>query len=531
MKLARSARVAAFLSIGLAAFGLRGAFGDATPPTPVDDHFSYWIRFVSLKDGRFQRLTGVGGFDLDVRGPPANSGPITASGLVANAIYEIWIFAPSGVDSSQLHPDRVGVMRFETGPDGERVTIPHVPLRELVNAHDLDGDGLPDIAEQILGSDPENPDTDGDGIPDGIEARNFTSTLQPTPGRTGILASVDTPGLAGDVTVVNDLAVLSDGDNGLVLANIYLNLPPEIIGRVDTPGPCLRVASNGARVAVADGPKGLAIVGVQDPPAAKIDRQIDPVLLGGDAVSVAVVADLAYVGLSTGRVAVVALEGGDVVELVSVGTSPVVDLFITGDHVYAVDATRLYVLSLAPGDTHVVGSIPSPVVSSPASRVFVGNGVAWVTHGKGLNTFDVSDPSSPTLIHAGNTQQFGWKQTVLNGAGLALAANSPNASFDGPHDVSVYAATNPSQPHQFLRTFLTPGVARSVAIYNGELVVADHDRGLHVIGYQPPDRGGIAPTFPVVCTPLHRSPGGGCLSITIQSSKSGPGTIRFQITC
>src|SRR5947207_212743 len=38
-------------------------------------------------------------------------------------------------------------------------------------AVDSDHDGLTDVQEQALGTDPHNPDTDGDGLIDGLELR------------------------------------------------------------------------------------------------------------------------------------------------------------------------------------------------------------------------------------------------------------------------------------------------------------------------------------------------------------------------
>src|SRR5216683_3821885 len=44
---------------------------------------------------------------------------------------------------------------------------------------DPDGDGLTNLQEYLLGTDPHNPDTDGDGIPDGVEVANGTDPLDP----------------------------------------------------------------------------------------------------------------------------------------------------------------------------------------------------------------------------------------------------------------------------------------------------------------------------------------------------------------
>ena len=40
---------------------------------------------------------------------------------------------------------------------------------------DSDGDGLSDVIEVGLGTDPLNPDTDGDGLPDGLEVLDYGS--------------------------------------------------------------------------------------------------------------------------------------------------------------------------------------------------------------------------------------------------------------------------------------------------------------------------------------------------------------------
>jgi hypothetical protein len=46
---------------------------------------------------------------------------------------------------------------------------------------DYDNDGLTNIAEYILGTDPDNPDTDGDGLPDGWEVQYGFNPLVPEP--------------------------------------------------------------------------------------------------------------------------------------------------------------------------------------------------------------------------------------------------------------------------------------------------------------------------------------------------------------
>lgn len=61
-----------------------------------------------------------------------------------------------------------------------RVVSPAAPTRTVSRtANDYDGDGLSDMAERIVGSDPYNSDTDGDGYPDGLEFEHGYSPLIP----------------------------------------------------------------------------------------------------------------------------------------------------------------------------------------------------------------------------------------------------------------------------------------------------------------------------------------------------------------
>lgn len=46
-------------------------------------------------------------------------------------------------------------------------------------AKDSDGDGIPDPREELMGTDPFNPDTDQDGVPDGFEDKNWDGKLDP----------------------------------------------------------------------------------------------------------------------------------------------------------------------------------------------------------------------------------------------------------------------------------------------------------------------------------------------------------------
>jgi hypothetical protein len=71
-----------------------------------------------------------------------------------------------GVGRSPSGKARTRPLDISVGPTQDVAAPPtHATLR------DTDGDGVPDVVERRLGTDPSNRDTDGDGMPDGWEVR------------------------------------------------------------------------------------------------------------------------------------------------------------------------------------------------------------------------------------------------------------------------------------------------------------------------------------------------------------------------
>ena len=127
-------------------------------------------------------------------------------------------------------------------------------------------------------------------------------------------------------------------------------------------------------------------------------------------------------------------------------------------------------------------------------RVFVGGGKAYCSFTQGYSVFDVSNPDSPTLLRQVTTTQIGWKQMVANGSGLGIAAVDRVSTDDGQHDISLYNLEPNGTNSQFLAVLVTPGLASSLAIYNGLAYVADGEAGLQVINYLEYDRLGVTAT-------------------------------------
>lgn len=374
-----------------------------------------------------------------------------------------------------------------------RYALPSFDLFPLASGSvDLDKDGLPDVVEDIYGTDPRKADTDGDGIPDGAEIEQGTDPLGGLVAQTGLVGTVKTPGAALDVWTGNDFAITAEGASGVSVVNISAIRQPTIIAHIDTPGEALRVAASGNFVAVADGSAGLAVIDITDPVTARIVHQVN--LPGAQAVAAG--AGIAYVGTSSGRVAAVDLKHGVVLNQIAM-TNAVQDVRLADDYLYVVATDRLNVLSLADGVLRVIGSTNAPSVPFLGinQRLFVGGGIAYTTHKNGYDTLNVAEPTKPELITFGKSTQFGWQQIVANGSGLGFAAVGPNSTLTGPQDASLYDVSNPRSNNVVVTAFPTPGAARAVSIYNGLGYVADDAAGLQVVNYLPYDSKGFAPTI------------------------------------
>ncbi|MGA2534763.1 MAG: Ig-like domain-containing protein [Terracidiphilus sp.] len=64
-------------------------------------------------------------------------------------------------------------------PDDYEIANGFNPLDPSDAGQDADGDGLTNLQEYLLGTNPHNPDTDGDGVPDGLEVKMGTNPLNP----------------------------------------------------------------------------------------------------------------------------------------------------------------------------------------------------------------------------------------------------------------------------------------------------------------------------------------------------------------
>lgn len=428
-------------------------------------------------------------------------GPFTIRG-VTGPFGQYSLFVPR--DGTLLHVSfydsrtkEFGLIRPNPSPNA-RYRLPRFDLFPLdADAPDFDHDGLPDLVEDVYGTDPTNADSDGDGIADGAEVDQGTDPLDGKPVRTGIVGTAPTPGSAVDVAADNGLLAVAEGTNGVSLFSLANPMSPLLAAQIDTAGTAQAVALSGNLLAVADGTNGLVLIDVSDPPNAYITRQI---YVGGNALGVAIAGDFAYVAVSnpgvSGRLSAlvrVDLTTGIVWDLLSVaGSTGLQDIAVAGDQIYLLTPSSLLVYGEIGGSLALVGQV---VVTSSANarQLFVGGGLADVGQISGYSVVDVSDPASPTVIGAPPTPQLGLQVPVTTGSGLLVATTT--SLGPSPQQVALFDSSQPSDVTRFLTLFDTPGDARALTIYNGLAYVADSAKGIQVINYLAYDHQGVPPAI------------------------------------
>lgn len=396
----------------------------------------------------------------------------------------------------------IGQTNAMTSLLGLESLLPLVELSDDRLRTDTDYDGLSDLAEFILGTASNDPDSDGDGFPDGEEVFQGSSPFAAQVAGFGVISSSATSGIATDLAASDGQIAIADGAAGVSVISVVAGENPLRVAQVQTPGSAVAVASAPNLIVVAMGDAGLGILDSTLPADTRLVHQVGVGALGGGvAQAVSTAGGLVFVGTTAGRVAVVEAASGAVFQVFDLGAR-VEDLSIEGTTLYAYAGEMIHVLPFGGGILGRAGVVdcPSPIGINSANgrgRLFVGGGVAYATHSRGFNAFDVRDPNSPRLLSLGDSQQFGWKHSVGTGSGRVIAVYSPNQAFDGPHNVGLFDSSDLSRGNmddKFLTLFETPGIARAVSLYNGLAYVADHSMGMSVINFSPPDTSRAAPT-------------------------------------
>ncbi len=415
------------------------------------------------------------------RGTLGNDSRLPQIALAPNSRYVIHYLGASSLETA--------ITGFRTAGNGSLIRIPGSIL-SVDTQVDADGDGLSDDAEGIIGTDPNRADTDGDGVSDRTEVQQGTDPLTGLAVRTGVTATVDTPGHATDIATLNNVVLIADASAGVSVFNAGSSLNPVRVAQIPLPGSTGAVAIDGARVVAAG--SGLALLDLTDLSNVRVTHQFD---LGSTPNAVAAVGGVAYAGMSNGQLVAIDMATGVEVERIQVSGEAIYDLSLAGVVLYVRSASRVYAVEIAAGMS-VAGN--APVNSSSGGgrlRLFAGGGLAYAPYASGYTILSLADPLHPAVMQTISTQQLGWRQMLPTGSGLGVGIEG--VFFGAKANLDLYNLGANGTGSQFLTSFITPGQAEAVSIYNGLAYVADGDAGLTVVNYKAYDTLGVPPTISI----------------------------------
>ncbi|MES2597413.1 MAG: Ig-like domain-containing protein [Verrucomicrobiota bacterium] len=424
------------------------------------------------------------------RGRTAPSGGLSLI-MAPDARYDLSLYDPISKE--------IGSTLGATGANGANIDLNAVAFQSTSGMLDDDNDGLVNQAESIIGTNPIDNDSDDDGILDGAEVQQGSDPLGGLIAQTGIIATVPQTAPAWHISTSNNLAVVSHRAEGISLYNIANPLTPSLTELYNTGGSAEAAVIIRNLVAVADN-TALLILDASNP-SAMVQRH-SVTKNGASFVSVATDGVMVYAGSNNGKVYAIDLASGSILGEISLADAGTVyDLAVWRGRLYALQSNKLSTINLdtltATGTLTVTGGIGA---GGRIPHLFAGDGTLYATYMSGFNIVDTATtPDTPTLVSTfqPSPQQYGWKQIVGTGNGLGVAAVSANSTDDGPHEIDLFTLGANERTPVYNTTFITPGLAAGLSLYNGLAYVADSASGLQVLSFKPFDSLGLAPSISI----------------------------------
>ncbi|WP_419580402.1 Ig-like domain-containing protein [Stieleria magnilauensis] len=458
-----------------------------------------------------------------IRGTTERDGSITDIALQPNSHYLLRLV---GASSFQVRETIV-----ITASSGESTSICFRPI-VVDSSVDSDFDGLTDLVESIIGTNPTNADSDLDGISDRAEIEQGLDPLSGLAFPTGVVASLLIQGEATEIRLVgsvldtgDQMAYVATGSYGLAIIDVSQLQMPVVVSQLMLNGNALDLDISPSQnlAAVATGIYGIQIVDVA---AATSPTLLQSVPLPGGATRVEIYDGLIYAGSpQSDRLHIIDLATGELLESITIGGG-IVDLAREGSLLYALTGNQqLRAIDISHFSAVVRGSLTLP---QAGRKVFVGNGVAYIGadpgFGQGFMTANVADPDNLILLSDVDANNIAGTAIVANGSGLGISVGDLGFGVDSVlHVVDVSDPTNTSA---FVTQYSLPSDPRSVALGAGIAFVANGVNGLQVVNYRSFDNLGQAPVISI-SSPV-QDIDGGAAGIQIVEGTSIP--IQVSIT-
>jgi hypothetical protein len=455
--------------------------------------------------GETLQLTAIatiaGGGMNDVTADPATSYRSTNSGVVTVSPLGVVTAQSSGVALISASSDgalalfRVSVAGVldsdhDGMPDDWELANGLNPNDPSDASQDPDGDGLTNLQEYQLGTNPHLADTDGDGIRDGLEVQTGSDPLDPasynlaaalrdirlTPGSIALVLDTITGGASRNVQVTGDLIDNTTIDlTSRTRGTTYTSSNPSAasFGVVDgqviagTTGTAILTVSNNGFTATE-----LAAVTAYAP------TPLSFLPLPGYANSVRVAGNFCYVAAGSAGLQIVDVTDRQAPRIIGAyDTTPgnADDVRVSGTTAYVADGSNgLVIINVAiPTQPTLVAQLPTGgtalAVAVSGTRAYVANGTG------GMAIIDVTNSASPTIIGAYSEAGVTIRNVDVQN-GLAVLATSIG--------ISTVDVSNPAAPVRL--GVLATTSAQAVKLVGPTAFVADYTGSLLAIDVSAP---------------------------------------------
>jgi hypothetical protein len=322
---------------------------------------------------------------------------------------------------------------------------------------DFDHDGLTNLQEYQLGTDPRNADTDGDGLPDGLEVKLGTNPLAYDSDGGGIGDGLEIQAGTNPLDPSDDLTALARSLSSIEVqpaaAVIYMNtlvgegsVQLKVVGHL-TDGHTIDLTSRTMGTAYSSSDVTTVSFG-------GVDGQIFGGQNGSAAVTVTNSGFSATVPVTVSAFSPTALS-----YLELPGYANAVD--IAGNYAYIADGIAgLQLVDVRDRRSPVI--VAGVSLPGNADDVKVVGGIAYVAaDSAGLQAVDVSNPASPAVIGS----------VAIPGGAQDIVVRGAWAYVGGPSGLTVVDVRDP-RTLLVVASYATPGVVRGVDVQGDKAVLA-----------------------------------------------------------